>query len=264
MPEPSTQEQSGDRRSFFRTTLLPVFCAVAGAGAVASTAEAQEAEPEYLPRRFIQGKPEIPPLDSPIVFARQDTSDSNHTHEVLSLIQQEDGDNSFPWTLYAQLRTRHTGGDAVVYYSRLYKDGPGWSCGYHTEVFSKNWGVGIGVNVEMSNQYEGTEGFNGIIGMEMQSLGPKPAKAGVQIEGEGGYETLVRLRGDGETGVDLTGDCDVGVNLHQNSLRLDEGSWIQLDQEGHVRIRYQDGNIEFFNGEKRIAHLPVMAEDHEL
>lgn len=251
------------RRAFFRTALLPLF---AGLTSQALAAEGDPAPPpgEALGRRFVVGNPNIPPLDSPLVFAREGNNNKGGTREVLSLIQEEKGDSSFPWTLYAQLRTRHTAGDAVVLCSRLYKDGPGWSCGVHSEVFAKNWGVGIGVNIEVSNQYEGTAGFNGIIGIEMQSLGPKRALAGLQIEGQGGYETLVRLRAAADIGLDLPGNCGVGIHLRQNSLRLNEGSWVQLDQEGRVRLRYHQGNIEFFNGERRIAHLPVTGEDHAL
>ena len=248
------------RRGFFRAA-LPAGLGMA-AGAAVSQAHAGPDDP--LPQRFVNGKPVIPPLDTSILFARQLDSSDGITHEVLSLIQQEDGDNSFPWTVYAQLRTKHTGGDAVVFYARLHKDGPGWSCGVHSEVFAKNWGVGIGVNIEVANQYEGEEGFNGVIGLEMQSLGPKPAQSGVQIEGAGRYGTMVLLRGGADTGLDVPGDCGVGANLRQNSLRLDEGSWIELDEQGEVKMRYHKGAIEFYKGERRIAHLPVEAEDHEL
>ena len=252
------------RRGFLRHALLPVFAALGAGLSQTENAEAQEPAGDMLPRRFVVGQPDIPPLDSPITFAREGTHDGPQTHQVLSLIQEEKGPNSFPWTLYAQLRTAHTGGDAVGYYARLYKDGPGWSCGVHSEVFSKNWGVGIGVNIEVANQYEGTEGFNGIIGIEMQSLGPKPALAGLQIEGKGGFESGIRMRAETHVGVDITGQCDVGVHLRQNSLRMDEGSWVELDEEGKVRLRYREGNIEFWSGERRIAHLPVTAEDHAL
>jgi hypothetical protein len=83
------------RRSFFRTALLPVFGALAGEALAAGGAEAQEAPP--LTPRFVVGKPDIPPLDSPIVFARESTDNTHGTVEVLSLIQDEKGDNCFPW-----------------------------------------------------------------------------------------------------------------------------------------------------------------------
>ncbi len=264
MSTDSDPQDEPARRGFVRRALLPLFAALLGGALGEGKAQAQDQPSDALARRFVLRKPDIPPLDSPIVFGRQDESNDGKTHEVVSLIQQEDGENSFPWTLYAQLRTKHRGGDGVVFYSRLYKDGPGWSCGLHSEVFAKNWGVGIGVNIEVANQYEGDEGFNGVIGIEMQSLGPRRALAGLQIEGKGGYETLVRLRADAQTGLDLTGRTEVGINLHQSSLRLDEGAWVELDAEGQVRMRYYEGNIEFFRGDRRIAHLPVDAEDHEL
>ena len=134
----------------------------------------------------------------------------------------------------------------------------------HSEVFSKNWGVGIGVNIEIANQYEGTQGFNGIIGIEMQSLGPRKALAGLQIEGKGGFETLIHLRAEADHGIDVAADCGVGINLRQNSLRLNEGSCIELDEAGQVKLRYRDGRIEFLHGDRRVAHLPLDAEDHQL
>jgi hypothetical protein len=252
------------RRAFFKAALVPALAVAVGELLGRGRAEAQAPLPDSLPRRLVVGKPDIPPLDSPIVFAREGTNNKGGTVEVLSLIQEEKGDTSFPWTLFAQLRSRHTTGDAVVLQARLYKDGPGWSAGVHSEVFSRNWGVGIGVNIEMSNQYEGTQGFNGIIGIEMQSLGPKRALAGLQIEGGGGFETQVRLRGAADTGIDIPGKCGVGVNLRGNALRMDEGTWVQLDQAGRIRLRYLNGNIEFYNGNRRIAYLPVSSEDHKL
>ncbi len=268
MPAPPDSDSRLTRRRFFGAALVPALAAAVAQ--LSSRAEAQPAaEPppaptDVLPKRFLVGNPEIPPLDSPIVFAREGTSNAGGTVEVLSLIQEEKGDSSFPWTLYTQLRTRHTAGDACGICTRLYKDGPGWCTGIHSEVFSKNWGVGIGVNIEVSNQYEGAEGFNSILGIEMQSLGPKPALAGLQIEGKGGYESMVRLRSDAQTGIDVSGKCDVGLNLHASSLRLDEGAFVQLDQAGLIKLRYHEGNIEFFNGDKRIAYLPTNAEDHKL
>lgn len=260
-----------DRRRFFRAALVPALAAAVAQMGLTRRAEAQAPAPapapvplpDVLPKRFLVGEPDVPPLNSPIVFAREGTN-TGGTVEVLSLIQEEKGENVYPWTLYAQLRSKHKGGDACVICARLYKDGPGWSTGIHSEVFSKNWGVGVGVNIEVSNQYEGKEGFNGVIGLEMQSLGPKRASSGLQIEGVGGYETIARLRGEAQTGIDLSAKCEVGVNLHSNNLRLDEGNFIQLDQTGQVKLRYSKGNIEFFNGDKRVAYLPMNAEDHKL
>jgi hypothetical protein len=264
MSASSDSNQSLTRRRFFGAALVPALAAAVAQIGSRQEAEAQPPAADVLPRRFIIGQPEIPPLDSPIVFAREGSSNAGGTVEVLSLIQEEKGDNSFPWTLYAQLRTRHTAGDACVVCTRLHKDGPGWSTGIHSEVFARNWGVGIGVNIEVSNQYEGNEGFNGVLGIEMQSQGPRPALAGLQIEGKGGYESMVRLRAQAQTGIDLDGKCGVGLNLHGNHLRLDEGAFLQLDQAGQIRLRYHKGNIEFFNGDKRIAYLPTNAEDHRL
>ena len=45
---------------------------------------------------------------------------------------------------------------------------------------------------------------------------------------------------------------------------MNEGSCIELDAEGDVKLRYAEGRIEFLKGGRRVAYLPVDAEDHEL
>jgi hypothetical protein len=259
------------RESFLKNGLLAVFGLVAGAQLVASAADEPTVNPQEYPKpedlvpfRFVQGAPEIPPLDSPIVWAREQLNPQFCTHELLSLVMEERHENSYPWVQYNQLTTSHTGGDAVVFYSRLQKDGPGWSCGNHSEVFSTNWGVGIGVNIEVSNNYEGDEGFNGIYGAVIQGFGKRQPKSGVLITGGLGFENGIELNAKHGTGINLDCETDVGINLHDNRLRLNEGAWLDLDAEGKVRMRYFEGNLEFWNGESRIAHLPMTGEDRAL
>jgi ferric-dicitrate binding protein FerR (iron transport regulator) len=49
-----------------------------------------------------------------------------------------------------------------------------------------------------------------------------------------------------------------------NSIRLDEGSCVELDGAGKIRLRYAGGRIEFLNGEKCVGHIDMLGEDHEL
>ena len=259
------------RESFLKNGLLAVFSLVAGAQCVASAADEPVENPQVYPKpedalpfRFVQGTLDIPPLDTPILWAREQLNPQFCTHELLCLVMEEHHENSYPWVQYNQLTTDHTGGDAVVFYSRLHKQGPGWSCGNHSEVFSSNWGVGIGVNIEVSNNYEGEEGFNGIYGSVILGLGKRKPKSGILISGEPGFINGIELNAQHDTGIDLDCQADVGINLHDNRLRLNEGAWLDLDAEGNVRMRYFEGNLEFWNGEQRVAHLPMTGEDRAL
>ena len=56
----------------------------------------------------------------------------------------------------------------------------------------------------------------------------------------------------------------IGRNAHANNIRLSEGTCIELDDAGKVKIRYKDGKIEFLNGEKRIAYIEMKGGDHAL
>jgi hypothetical protein len=187
------------------------------------------------------------------------------THEVLSLIHEERGKRSFPWTLYTSLASHHDAGDACVVCSRLHKHGAGWSAGLHSEVFSHGRAVALGVNIEMQCDYAGPEPVE-VIGLNIQPTGgDRTMQYAVQIqEGKGRFETGIGLNGKGSAGIDLKGEYTVGVNTHANSVRLNEGACIELEQTGRIRLRYRAGRIEFLNGEKCFGHLPVDGEDHPL
>ena len=69
----------------------------------------------------------------------------------------------------------------------------------------------------------------------------------------------------GKTGVDLSkGKFGVGVNAGANTIRLSEGTCIELDETGRVKIRYKAGRIEFLNGQRRVGHIDVSGDDHAL
>src|SRR5579871_3200251 len=88
------------RRHFLRRGLFAGLSGLFSAGSRA--AEGQGAAP-----------PPVQPLDSMLVFERGDNNNERAmTHEVLSLIHQEKGRRSYPWTLYASLETHHEEGDA--------------------------------------------------------------------------------------------------------------------------------------------------------
>jgi hypothetical protein len=103
----------------------------------AKPANAARGSDDALKRHERQGDPPVQPLDTMVLFERGDNStDRAMTHQVLSLIHEEKGENAYPWTLYTSLSTHHTGGDACVVCSRLHKHGPGWSTGLHSEVYN--------------------------------------------------------------------------------------------------------------------------------
>lgn len=220
-------------------------------------------EGEILRANVYKGRPPIEPLDTMIRFERSDNNTGRAmTHQVLSLMHEEKGRNSYPWTIYSHLTTHHVEGDACVLCSRLTKNDAGWSAGLHSEVFSNARAVALGVNIEMTNNYTGQEKSQ-VIGMNVQAHGPEDCQYGIQIHDAGGrFDRGIGLNGEGRIGLDVAGTFEQGVHLHGNSLRLDEGSCIELDGEGIIRIRCRQGRIEFLNGERCVAHIDMNGEDH--
>lgn len=256
------------RRRFLGQGLLSLFAGLTGK-ALAANNESKPTPVEndqMLKRHMRQGNPPVQPLDTMALFERGDDSNGRAmTHEVLSLIHQEKGKNSYPWTLYASLETHHEVGDACVVCSRLHKHGPGWSSGLHSEVFNHSRAVALGVNVEMSNDFAGTEATQ-VIGVNIQAVkGPAPMQYGIQIhDGEGHFQKGIGLNGQGDTGVDMPGKFGVGINTHQNNIRLNEGACVELDGKGQIKVRYFNGRIEFLNGDHCFGHLDVNGKDHAL
>jgi len=221
-------------------------------------------EGQTLKSCVYKGRPPIEPLDTMIRFERSDDNNGRAiTHEILSLLHEEKGRNSYPWTIYAHLTTHHTEGDACVLCSRLTKNGPGWSTGLHSEVFNYGRAVALGANIEMTNNYTGTENCL-VIGLNIQMLPGQPSQYGIQIHGEGRVEKSIGLNGIGNVGLDLGGKFDTGIHTHSNSIRLDEGACIELDGTGKIRLRYRAGRIEFMNGDKCVGHIDVDGDDHRI
>lgn len=213
--------------------------------------------------RLRLGNPPLQPLDTMLLFERGDNNNGRAmTHEVISLVHQELGKRSFPWTLYSSLETHHEEGDACSVCSRLHKYGPGWSAGLHSEVFAHERAVALGVNVEMTNEYPGPESSE-VIGLNLQAKGAHPSRSGIQVQDGGNhFENAISLNGSGSAGVDVAGKYDSALNAHDNPIRLNEGASIILDGKGQVRMRYMAGRIEFLNGDRCIAHIIIDGEDH--
>ena len=215
---------SRTRRRFLRAGILGALAGLFARKAVAETASSatavgSPAEPGIaaaggvpLRTRMRLGDPPVQPLDSMVTFERGDDNNGRAmTHEVLSLIHEEKGRNSYPWTLYASLDTHHEAGDACVVCARLHKHGVGWSSGLHSEVFNHARGVALGVNIETSNDYAGPDEVK-VIGLNIQDIGPKQSQYGIQVHGDrGGYEKAVGLNGAGPVGLDVAGKYDTGI-----------------------------------------------------
>ena len=251
------------RRHFLLTGL---FSLIAGWFTGRSAAASAKSTGEPVTTRMQQGEPPAQPLDTMLLFERGDDNNGRAmTHEVLSLIHQEKGKHSYPWTMYASLETHHETGDACVVCSRLHKHGPGWSTGLHSEVFNHHRGVALGVNIEMSNDYSGSE-ETVVSGLNIQAVGGSaPMQHGIQVhDGNNHFQTAIHLPGKGAAGIDLSGAFQVGLNLHGNNLRLNEGACIELDGKGQIKLRYQNHRIEFLNGDRCFAHLDVNGADRAL
>lgn len=229
-------------------------------------ASASSSEDDIVRTHMRRGQPPFQPLDSMMVFERGDDSKGTPTtHEVLSLIHQEKGKKSYPWTLYASLETHHEEGDACVICSRLHKNNVGWSTGLHSEVFNHSAAVAVGANIEMSSDYAGTEDSH-VIGLNIQAVTSKhPMESGIQVhDGGGQFKTAINLAGKGDSGVDMKGKFGVGLNARSNSIRVDEGTCIELDGKGQIKLRYMNGRIEFLNGDRCVAHLDMNGPTHEI
>jgi hypothetical protein len=253
-----------ERRQFIFAGLISLIAGFFGSRTAAAATTKSTGDP--VATRMRQGDPPVQPLDTMLLFERGDDNNGRAiTHEVLSLIHQEKGKHSYPWTLYASLETHHETGDACVACSRLHKHGPGWSSGLHSEVFNHSRGVALGVNIEMSNDYSGAESTF-VTGLNIQAVGgTSPMQHGIQIhDGSNHFHTAIHLKGKGATGIDLPGNYQVGLNLRNNHLRLNEGACVELDGQGQIKVRYRNNRIEFLNGDRCFAHLDVNGADHKL
>lgn len=267
--DPDGQGTIAPRRGFLRRGLWAVVGGLFARPATAAQPAPADSEltmaGPVLQARVSRGRPPIEPLDTVVRWERSDRSEGRAvTHQVLSLIHEEKGTKSYLWTVYAHLTTHHVEGDGCVVCSRLHKNAAGWSCGLHSEVFSDARGVGLGVNVEMWNSHAG-DGATQIIGVNVQANGPRDCQYGVQIhDGKGRFEKGIGLNGTGQVGLDAAGTYGVGVHLHGNSLRVDEGTAIELEGTGRIRMRYRKGRIEFLNGDRCVGHIDTKGEDHAL
>jgi hypothetical protein len=260
------RRRESDRRHFLWAGFAALLAGILGRKATGQERKGVKKTGEPVTTRMRRGEPPEQPLDTMLLFERGDENNGRAmTHEVLSLIHQEKGKNSYPWTLYASLETHHEAGDACVVCSRLHKNGPGWSTGLHSEVFNHGRMVALGVNVEMSNDYAGPDPTK-VIGVNIQAVkGPRPMQYGIQIhDGEGRFETGIGLNGKSEKGMDMAGKFDVGLDMRDNPIRLNEGACVILDGKGQIRMRYLNGRIEFLNGDRCFGHLDVNGPDHAL
>ncbi|MHB1001738.1 MAG: hypothetical protein ACYC27_21065 [Armatimonadota bacterium] len=274
----SSNTPENNRRNFLSKGLLafvgslPLIGGLLGSKAYAAQAKKREPSAtipnmtfkgDDLTTGVYKGEPPMEPLDTMIRFERSDNNnDRAMTHEVLSLIHEEKGKNSYPWTIYSHLTTHHVEGDACVLCSRLTKNGPGWSSGLHSEVYNYDRAVCLGVNVETTNHYSGPEESK-VIGVNIQTLGPQPTQYGIQVHGKQ-CNKGIGLNGDSGIGMDIGGKYETGIHAHGNSIRVSEGTCIELEDTGKIKVRYLNGRIEFLNGDKCVGHLNVNGEDHEL
>ncbi len=252
------------RRQFLLAGLTSLVAGLFGIRKAGAATLKSSGEP--VTTRMRLGEPPVQPLDTMLLFERGDDNNGRAmTHEVLSLIHQEKGKHSYPWTMYASLETHHETGDACVVCSRLHKHGPGWSTGLHSEVFNHARGVALGANIEMSNDYTGPDETLAI-GLNIQAVGGSaPMQHGIQIhDGANHFQTAINLRGKGATGIDLPGTFQTGLNLHDNNIRLNEGACVELDGKGRIKLRYKNNRVEFLNGDRCFAHLDVNGPDHAI
>ena len=117
----------------------------------------------------------------------------------------------------------------------------------------------------MSSDYAGSEPTQ-VIGLNIQPVGgPATMQYAIQVQdGKGQFDTGVGLNGKGRAGLDVAGHYDVGINAHSNTIRVNEGTCIELDGKGLIKVRYLKGRVEFLNGDHCFGHLDVNGPDHAL
>ena len=161
------------------------------------------------------------------------------THEVMSLIHQEKGKHSYPWTLYTSLETHHETGDACVICSRLHKHGPDWSTGVHSEVFNHARAVALGANIEMTNDYAGADETL-VIGLNIQATGgARPMQYGIQVHDHESHPNTFKTsngcsRPSRQTNATRSRDSSENSYSHSNTPRTSSKSPLARSQ---ARIR---------------------------
>jgi hypothetical protein len=230
---------------------------------------AKQDPPTPLHTREIFSKmtPVIPPLDSAVTWARQHDEDGTaETHEMLSLIFNETGVNSYPWPVYIQLSTVHEHGDACGTYVRMLKNGgDGWAASYHTDLISgpTAGGVNIGTNIEITNPSPKLRAIGVNIQQEDQY-----ADAAINIQnnqdkasGPWTYGLHFDVGSRGKKAIQVDGTWSAGLDVGSNDIMMNAGTRLFLasGDEAGVALRFNSKSkqLEILSGDALIAFLPV-------
>jgi hypothetical protein len=210
---------------------------------------------------FSNATPVVPPLDSSVVWARQHNEDGTaETHEMLSLIYNETGVNSFPWPVYIQLSTVHEHGDACGTYVRMLKNGGnGWAASYHTDLISgpTAGGVNIGTNIEITNPSPKLRAIGVNIQQEDQY-----ADAAINVQnnedkasGPWNYGIHFDVNSHGKKAIQVDGTWSAGLDVGSNDIFMDAGTRLFFASGEKVALRYnsESKQLEILAGDTLVA-----------
>lgn len=231
-----------------------------------------------MPRYSVVGTIETPvPIDAATMLSRGVTDTESQTSGVVAgasyyLENLHESLGVHPWAVYAEVRTRHSQGDATVINARLRNDGIGWGAAIHAEPIG-GANTTIGVNVEASPMVEGGR-LPAINVQAHDGYGSDHAgvwtSEGINFQSDPGVGFVRGIRFDGcttDTGIHfdaatqgtraiyVEGQYQVGLDVGSNPIRLNAGTPIQLEATGQVTIRYLPGRIEFRMGSRVLATI---------
>lgn len=235
--------------------------------------------PDGLKRWFDQ-QSALPPLDSPLLFARKTTAEicRDCTGEILSLVYEQ-GPTVDPvhlWPLYIQLDTAAADGSAAGANARIHSRGTGWTAAHHGEVIAYSPGsTNIGFNTELSPLVAGSR----MIGLNLQAKnGYFNAPAGqwsdeavnIQSDDGVGWRTGIKFdrvrtetaldfgpKSSGNQAIRIRGRYGVGLDLGGNGIRLAAGTRVCFEESDRICLRYNPNKarLEFLNGSGVLAYL---------
>jgi hypothetical protein len=223
-PSPYTLDDAVNRIAALeqQVELLALLVATLTAAPAANDAP----QPLHTRENFSAVVPPVPPLDSPVVWARQHDEDGTFmTHQTLSIIQKETATRAFPWPVYIELDAAQEEGDAVgVYVRKNSTGGGGWSAAYHTDLYNTAayHGTTIGANIEVVNPNKPAARAIGVNVLGRNDNGGMGGDAAVNVQG-GNWTFGVHLdvTSYGDAAIKVDGNWSTGLHLGGNRVVLD-------------------------------------------
>jgi hypothetical protein len=227
----------------------------------------------------------LPALDSFVTWVRRDVKNAapGYTTEVLSLIGEGSQQNSYLWPLYVELRgttnstatARSSQSAGAMVRALVRSSGSPWTAGFHSEIahgrdFLEDGNVVAtkGTSILFNGEMRSYSTAGETIGVNLQCVysdanskecdhainiqaGSASAawRNGIHFDSAGTYPT-------GKIGINFDqSHYHVGLDLANNSMKLNGGQKIVLEESGSVFISYNPAtrNVEIVKGNSVVA-----------